>query len=211
MSLENPTPEQQKRLADLVAAFQPGSSVPDGPLEAPPLPRRIGLRSMQENLANAVRTSRTDKLLAKRLDDQPFPAFSPPSYPHDCGLDLALTEDVVMDLGDTVNAATGVAVALPPNTFGWITGRSSTWAKHQVIVMPGIIDETWRGELFVMLFRPVTSEDYAERLHLPAGTRMGQLIVLPNLMEQVEVVTLPKGLDLPEGERGQAGFGSSGS
>jgi dUTPase len=193
--------------------------VPVSSFEVPPLPRRVSLRSMQENLANAVRNSRINKLLAKRLDDQPFPAFPAPAYLHDCGLDLALAEDVVIDVGGTVNAATGVAVALPPNTFGWITGRSSTWAKHGLIVMPGIIDETWRGELRVLMYRPRrdtprtfdSNNGTPARLHLPAGTRVAQLIVLPNLLEQVEVVTLPKELNLPEGERGVRGFGSSGS
>jgi len=183
---------------------------PSGPAE--PLPRRISIKQMSQNLANAVRESRRRKLLAKRLDGQPFPAFEPPSYPHDCGLDLKLAEDVVIRRGGTANVPTGVAIALPPDTFGWVTGRSSTWARHGLIVMSGILDETWRGELRVLMFRPMTIDaTQPEDLHLPAGTRVAQLIVLPNLLEGLEITTLPQGLELPKGERDQAGFGSSGS
>ena len=197
---------------------------PSGPAE--PLPRRQPnpprypsgspfsepVAQTPQSLAMAVRESRRRYLLAKRTDEQPLLAFEPPAYPHDCGLDLALAEDVVIRRGATANVPTGVAVALPPDTFGWITGRSSTWARHGLIVMPGILDETWRGELRVLMFRPMTIDaTQTEDLHLPKGTRLAQLIVLPNLLEQVTVTTLPRELSLPEGERGEQGFGSSGS
>jgi dUTP pyrophosphatase len=159
------------------------------------------------------------QLLALRTDGQPGPAFQQPPYAGDAGLDLALSEDVTIGPEGTVNAGTGVAVALPPGTFGWITGRSSTWARHGLIVMPGIIDEGWRGELRVLVYRPghrrlgqvqPSSRDRAP-LHLEKGTRIAQLIVLPAILGSMQLVNLPLGEALPPGSRGEQGFGSSGN
>jgi dUTP pyrophosphatase len=152
-------------------------------------------------------------LVAKRTDGQDLPPFTPPSYAGDCGLDLALSQDVEVAPGGTANVPCGVAVALPHGTFGWITGRSSTWSKHGLIVMAGIIDEGWRGELRVMLYRPLTADPLGQCsiLHLPRGTRVAQLIVLPNLLEGLQVHFVEPYVALPDSERGTNGFGSSGS
>lgn len=129
-----------------------------------------------------------------------------PAYSGDCGLDLALLEDVVIAPGGTVNARTGIAVAVPRGTFGWVTGRSSTWATHRLQVMGGIIDEGWRGELMIMLHRPRLARDTQDK-KIEAGTRLAQLIVLPNLLSCLVVREVE---ELPPGERGTRGFGSSG-
>jgi len=48
-------------------------------------------------------------------------------------------------------------------------------------------------------------------LHLEAGTRLAQLIVLPNLLEGLSMHFVGPDIALPESERGDNGFGSSGS
>lgn len=141
------------------------------------------------------------------LATQPFPQ---PPFSGDCGLDLVTTEDVTLKIGETANIPCGVSVALPSGTFGWITGRSSTWTRHGLLVIPGIIDEGWRGELFTLVFRPAATNGTRSGwrpVRVPAGSRLAQLIVLPNLLPQVEVVITE---DLPPSERGSSGFGSSG-
>jgi deoxyuridine 5'-triphosphate nucleotidohydrolase len=150
-----------------------------------------------------------DVLVAKRTDGQDGPPFTPPAYAGDCGLDLALSHDVEVEQGGTVNAPCGVAVALPAGTFGYITGRSSTWIRHGLLVVPGVIDEGWRGELYTVLYRPL--QVGPEKLHLPAGTRLAQLILLPNLLEGLQVHFVKPDTALPVSERGISGFGSSGT
>lgn len=162
-----------------------------------------------------LRGLRADLLVVKRTDGQAGPAFAPVSYAGDCGLDLALSHEVSIGYGHSVNAACGVAVALPPGTFGWITGRSSTWSRHGIQVMPGIIDEGWRGELRAMLYRPIQtlqpqSYPMPDVLHLPAGTRVAQLIVMTSVLPTVRMIQVPDGIELPDGSRGTNGFGSSG-
>ena len=152
------------------------------------------------------RHNRESLLVARRLRGPEATAFDYPAYRNDCGLDLALAEDTEIPDGGTVNAPTGVAVALPPGTFGWIVARSSTWTRHGLLVLPGIIDEGWRGELRVLLHRPVINQ-FRPPLELKAGTRLGQLLVLPNLVPGLRYAEAD---ELPPGERGEQGFGSSG-
>jgi dUTP pyrophosphatase len=158
----------------------------------------------------AYRDSTT--MLAVRTDgDRIREPFRQSGYPGDCGLDLEITEDIRLLPGESANVPCGVAVALPPGTFGWICGRSSTWTRWGLWVMPGIIDEGWRGELRTLVYRPwgpALDDDYAP-VTIPEGTRLAQLIVLPNLMDKVRVIR-PAGDRLPESERGESGFGSTG-
>jgi dUTP pyrophosphatase len=194
--------------------YNPLDNLPDAVTDGLgwPSPRDpLRMLRISEHL-DRIRLDQTGVLHAVRTDGRPGPAFAPPSYPDDCGLDLALSQDVEVMPGGSVNAPTGVAVALPPGTFGWITGRSSTWSKHGLVVMPGIIDAGWRGELRVMLFRPAPGmyERY-ESIKLEAGTRLAQLIVLPNLLGDLAVVNLSHGASLSPGTRGEKGFGSSGN
>jgi len=121
-------------------------------------------------------------------------------YRGDAGLDLAITETVMLDPGQYSMVGTGVHVAIPHGYFGWITGRSSTWARHRCDVRSAIIDSGYRGELMVGIENrsnaPVTFEP---------GHRLAQLILLPTWSG--ELVEVP---DLPAHERGHNGYGSSG-
>lgn len=132
-----------------------------------------------------------------------------PPYDGDCGLDLAITQEAIIHPGEMANMPCGVRVALPLSTFGWICGRSSTWNSWGLQVMPGIIDEGWRGELRVMIYRPLVYPDTRpQALVVPIGTRLAQLIVLPNLLGRIKVERVD---ELVPGAREEKGFGSSGS
>ena len=163
-------------------------------------------------------------MLAARLGPvQAVPPFMARYYEGDCGLDLITSEAASVCPGGTADIPCGVAVALPPATFGWITGRSSTWTRWGLQVMGGIIDEGWRGELFTLVYKPIlgciphesgTSEGCPgcfgnEPVTVPAGTRLAQLIILPNLASQVELYRVHPD-DLPASDRGTSGFGSTG-
>ena len=135
-----------------------------------------------------------------------------PLYGGDCGLDLVTSEDATLKMGETANIPCGVAVALPQGTFGWVTARSGTWVRHGVLVVPGIIDEGWRGELRTMVYKPYLfhrQDGIPMVSKLPAGTRLAQLIVLPNLLPGLTVTYVDRE-QLPPAERGLRGFGSTG-
>lgn len=121
------------------------------------------------------------------------------AYADDAGLDLATTQDADIMPNQPAMLPVGVAGALPTGTFGLILGRSSTWAKHKLMVMPSVIDVGWRGELFVSVWNPGPY-----RVKLQAGQRVAQIIVLPTWGGSVQEVG-----ELPPHDRGLNGFGSS--
>lgn len=138
------------------------------------------------------------RLLVKRLDPRAIlPSFA---YPGDAGMDLTVIEPVTLKPGAAADVPTGLAVELPLGFWGRITGRSSTLRKRGLLVNEGVIDQGYRGPLFV----------YVKNLNgrtaevLP-GDRLAQLIVAP--LVRPEVVETEA---LGESVRGDNGFGSSG-
>jgi dUTP pyrophosphatase len=120
-------------------------------------------------------------------------------YSGDAGLDLYTSERTIVWPGKFAMVPTNIQVALPHGTWCMLTGRSST-RNRGLAVMNGIIDNGYRGELFSTVLN--TTED---ALAIEVGERLVQLIVF-NLMTP-ELVETPV---LPDGERGDKGFGSTG-
>lgn len=139
----------------------------------------------------------------------PFKVINPTAqlptrgHPTDAGLDLYSVDRVTLKPGQRKIVDTGLAVALPENTAGFVTPRSGLAAKFGITVVnaPGIIDVSYRGSLKVVLLN-TGDKDF----NVAPGDRIAQLLVVPVLlMDAVEVE------DLDETERGEGGFGSTGS
>lgn len=130
----------------------------------------------------------------------PEPVFA---HPTDAGADLLAAEELVLEPGRRALVGTGVRLALPEDTVGLVVPRSGLAARHGVTLVnaPGTIDSGYRGEIRVVLYNTDPDEAYRVR----RGDRIAQLVVLPR--RKVEFLTVP---ELPEGDRGEAGFGSSG-
>ena len=137
-------------------------------------------------------------LRVKRLDPRAIlPAFA---YPGDAGMDLTVIEAVTLKPGEAADVPTGLAIELPLGFWGRITGRSSTLRKRGLLVNEGVIDQGYRGPLFV----------YVKNLNgrtqqVKPGDRLAQLIVAPLVRPQVMEVEV-----LGDSIRGDQGFGSSG-
>lgn len=134
-----------------------------------------------------------------RLD----PHAPPPTKAHedDAGFDLTIIEDALIWPNDSDLVRTGLAIAMPPGWWARIVGRSSTWRNRHLMVMEGVIDAGFRGELYVGLFNPTMTPQQVR-----AGDRLAQLLFLP-----VPSVHWSERPALPDSERGANGFGSSGS
>lgn len=126
---------------------------------------------------------------------QPSKAFD-----DDAGFDLSCVERQIVYPGATVDVRTGVAIAMPPGWWGRIIGRSSTMRKRGLMVVEGVIDAGFRGELFTCVYNP--SEFTIE---VQPGERLAQLLFLP-----VPSVHWSERTELTPSERGENGFGSSG-
>lgn len=124
----------------------------------------------------------------------------PGLYKGDAGIDLAISLDITIQPGAYTLAPTGVHVAIPEGWFGWITGRSSTWANYRCDVRSAVIDSGYRGELMIGI-----ENRGGGGVRFDKGARLGQLVLLPAYMGSICRVN-----ELPEHERGLSGYGSSG-
>jgi dUTP pyrophosphatase len=107
----------------------------------------------------------------------------------------------VIATGQRALVPTGLAIALPPETYGRIGPRSGLAVKHGIDVAAGIVDLDFRGEVGVVLVN-----NGKQPFHVEHGARIGQLVIeriaLPDVVETDE---------LPETQRGVGGFGSTGA
>lgn len=131
------------------------------------------------------------------------PGFAPVyAKAGDAGADLRSTIAVTITAGERFLVPTGVSVALPAGYVGLVHPRSGLAAKNGVTVLntPGTIDAGYRGEIMVILYNS-SSTDF----EIAVGDRIAQLLI--QTVETARFIAVDK---LPESERGETGFGSSG-
>ena len=138
-------------------------------------------------------------LFSRITDDAVAPSKA---YPRDAGWDLYTSASTTIAPQTRVDVPTGIEAALPHAFWGHILPRSSTLRKHGLQVVTAVIDSGYRGELFVQVYNPTDASVTVE-----IGARLAQLIL--HRTERVQWVECPPG-ELPPGERGDSGFGSSG-
>lgn len=111
-------------------------------------------------------------------------------------------ERVIIRPGETVKIPTGLAFAYPEGYFGAVCARSGLATKCGLAPANkiGILDEDYRGEVFIALHNHSSETQVVNH-----GDRIAQLILLPYL--NVDFVESDK---LDKTERGEGGFGSSG-
>lgn len=119
----------------------------------------------------------------------------------DAGWDLFTSKDSLIPEMGWVDVNTHIEMALPLELWARITARSSTWRAWHLMVMEGIIDSGYRGELFIGVYNPSKLP-----VEVPCGTRLAQLI----LHQHTGPVTWTPCKELAESTRGTKGFGSSG-
>jgi dUTP pyrophosphatase len=143
----------------------------------------------------------TDLPVRRLREDAVLPARA---YAGDAGLDLVACERVELGPGERGIVPTGLAVAIPDGYAGFVLRRSGLAAKHGVTVLnaPGLVDSGYRGELRVILL----NTDKHETFVVEPGTRVAQLVLVPIALPEPHEVD-----ELPDSERGEGGFGSSGT
>lgn len=113
------------------------------------------------------------------------------------------SENVTIKAGETVLVGTGLSIAVPKETFGAIFARSGLASKKGLAPANkvGVCDSDYRGEYMVALHNHSSKDAVIEN-----GERIAQLVVLPYvpcLLQEVD--------ELDDTERGEGGFGSTGS
>lgn len=121
-------------------------------------------------------------------------------YRGDAGWDLYCSRQQTLVPNMETDVHTDISIAIPEEWCGLIKSRSSTADKHGLIVLEGIVDCGYRGELFIQVLNPL-----GVSVTIEMGTRLAQILFLP-----VPLVAWNEVDALPSSYRGQRGFGSSG-
>ena len=125
------------------------------------------------------------------------------AHQDDAGFDLYASEDFTLKAHGFGCVPTAISIELPEGYEAQVRPRSGLAAKYGVTVLnaPGTIDAGYRGEVKVILINHGDAD-----FEIAAGMRIAQLIISPVLSARfVEVRALE------ESERGEGGFGSSGT
>lgn len=119
------------------------------------------------------------------------------------GLDLRSVEAVELMPMERRLVRTGLRIAIPPGYEGQVRPRSGLALRLglSMVNTPGTIDSDYRGEVCVLLINLG-----ADVVKLETGERIAQLVICPVARAEIEVVD-----SLVETERGEGGFGSTGT
>ena len=141
------------------------------------------------------------------------------AHPWDAGLDLYTPVDMLVPATKTfvedslfafgpprtrteVGSATidtGVHMEIQKGFAGFVKSKSGLNVKHG-LTAEGVIDTHYTGSIVVKLYNH-TDIDY----HFDAGDKIAQLVIVPCLQPELELVD-----SLEETDRGDNGFGSTG-
>jgi dUTP pyrophosphatase len=121
------------------------------------------------------------------------------SYAGDAGRDLIVSEWVSVAPKRKVRIQHNIRVAIPEGFFGLILPRSSTFDRLGLLISPGVIDPGFRGEVMALAYNPTE-----KIIHVNEGDRIAQILIIPVANAGFEQVK-----ELPEGSRGEKGFGST--
>ena len=94
---------------------------------------------------------------------------------------------------------TGVHIAIPEGCVGMIKSKSGLNVKHG-ITSEGVVDAGYTGSIIVKLYNHGKESVYIEK-----GQKISQLVILPIITPELELVRT-----LEETERADGGFGSTG-
>ncbi|MFC8958286.1 dUTP diphosphatase [Bacillus subtilis] len=161
------------------------------------------------------------------------PDAQTPTYAHatDAGFDLVAASDVIIEPGETACVPTGLAFEIPEGFEMQIRPRSGITLKTKLRVQLGTVDCGYTGEVGVIVdniaeYRGSSGEELlrepfetidgglvptdgmfkVKTYLIRKGDRIGQGIIKP-----IEQAVFAEVDDLSNSDRGDCGFGSSGS
>ena len=141
------------------------------------------------------------KILDSRLADQ-LPAYATPGS---AGLDLRACLDAPLTLAPNAwqLVPTGMAIYLKDPAFAaLILPRSGLGHKHGIVLgnLVGLIDSDYQGQLMVSAWNRSSVAFTIEPME-----RIAQLVIVPVLQAQFNIVN-----EFKASERGEGGYGSTG-
>ena len=117
------------------------------------------------------------------------------------GYDLHAAEKCTILANSRGVVKTGIAIEIPEGLYARIAPRSGLSVKKSIDVGAGVVDRDYRGEVGVVLINH-SSKDF----EVYVGDRIAQMIV-----EQIKTPEVEEQANLDQTERGDKGFGSTGT
>jgi dUTP pyrophosphatase len=115
------------------------------------------------------------------------------------GFDLYADAYKIINPGKRCLVSTGISIEFARGYYGQIFGRSGLAFKNGIMLMAGVIDNDYRGEIKALLFN-----SGEEVFTVNVGDRIAQLVILPYCKFPLTVA------GLSQTARGTSGFGSTG-
>lgn len=116
------------------------------------------------------------------------------------GYDIFCNGHYVLKPNARALIGTGFAMAIPHGKVALIWPRSGLAAKFAINTLAGVVDSDYRGEVRVSLFNHGD-----EIVEFKPGDRIAQMLIQDVYQGDVKIVD-----ELPDTERGNGGFGSTG-
>lgn len=143
------------------------------------------------------------KILDNRIGNEfPLPQYATEGS---AGMDLraCTEEDLVIQPGETKLIPTGIAIHIEDSGLAaMLLPRSGLGHKHGIVLgnLVGLIDSDYQGPLMVSCWNRGK-----EAFTLKVGERLAQMVIVPVVQANFEIVD-----EFTETDRGEGGFGSSG-
>ena len=117
----------------------------------------------------------------------------------DAGLDIRAIDDGIVRAKQSATFHTGIHVELTDDTMGDIRPKSGLMFSNDILTF-GTVDEGYDGEIMIHMFN-FSLDDFKVR----RGDKIAQLATVRVVYDDPEPAD-----DIRSGERGSAGFGSTG-
>ncbi len=151
--------------------------------------------------------SKTQKTEVRILDSRIGKEIPLPTYATtgSAGMDLraCLDEAITISPGETVLIPTGLSIYIQdPGLAATILPRSGLGHKHGIVLgnLVGLIDSDYQGPLMVSLWNRGN-----ETFNVNVGDRIAQLVIIPIVQTEFEIVD-----EFTATDRGEGGFGHTG-
>lgn len=151
--------------------------------------------------------SKTQKTEVRILDSRIGKEIPRPTYATtgSAGMDLraCLDEAITISPGETVLIPTGLSIYIQdPGLAATILPRSGLGHKHGIVLgnLVGLIDSDYQGPLMVSLWNRGN-----ETFNVNVGDRIAQLVIIPIVQTEFEIVD-----EFTATDRGEGGFGHTG-
>ncbi len=151
--------------------------------------------------------SKTQKTEVRILDSRIGKEIPLPTYATtgSAGMDLraCLDEAISISPGETILIPTGISIYIQdPGLAATILPRSGLGHKHGIVLgnLVGLIDSDYQGPLMVSLWNRGN-----EPFDIQVGDRIAQLVIVPIVQTEFQIVD-----EFTATDRGEGGFGHTG-